>query len=119
MAIETITLNGEEKIVMSRRDYEDLIDARDHTWAMRDVAAGAPTLTSHELDDYLAAKTPLAFWRRRAGLTATALAAQVGISQAYLTQLEQAQRAGSLALHAKLARALGIRIEDLMADGAA
>jgi DNA-binding XRE family transcriptional regulator len=114
MTIETITQNGEEKVVLRRRDYEDLIDARDHAVAMRDIVAGAPTLTAVELDDYLAAKTPLAFWRRRAGLTQAALAESVGISQPFLAQLEQGVRTGSIAIHAKLARALGIRIEDLV-----
>jgi DNA-binding XRE family transcriptional regulator len=109
----TIT-SGNDTITLSRTEYEDLIDARDHAVAMRNVASGAPTLSEAELDDFLAAKTPLAFWRRRSGLTQGRLAELVGISQAFLSQLELGLRTGSIGLHAKLAHALGVRIEDLV-----
>jgi len=113
VTIQTIIQDGEEKILLSRSDYEDLIDARDHAIAMRDVAAGAPTLSDAELDDFLAAKTPLAFWRHRAGLTQARLANMVGISQAFLAQVEAGVRMGSIGLHLKLARVLNVRMEDL------
>ena len=103
-----------DTITISRTEYEDLVDARDHAIAMREVASGAPTLTDAELDDFIAAKTPLAFWRRRADLTQAQLAAKVGVSQAFLAQLERGTRTGPVGLHAKLARALGVRIEDLL-----
>jgi len=114
VTIETIVWNGEEKVILSRTDYEDLIDARDHAIAMREIANGAPTLSGAELDDFLAAKTPLAFWRHRAGLTQARLAETVGISQAFLAQVERGVRTGTIGLHVKLARALGTRIEDLL-----
>src|SRR4249919_3118432 len=104
MNIEAITTSdGRKRIVMDEADYLDLIDARDHALAMRDIAAGAPTLTDAELDAYLAAATPLAFWRRRAGLTQAALAGTIGISQEYLAQMESGSRKGSVATLAKLA----------------
>ncbi|MDI3309513.1 MAG: helix-turn-helix transcriptional regulator [Acetobacteraceae bacterium] len=98
-------------------EYEDLIDARDHALALRDVATGAmETLTAAELDEYLAAPTPLAFWRRRRGLTQAALAATVGITQPYLAQIETGKRSGDVRLYARLAKALRLRIEDLVAE---
>jgi hypothetical protein len=55
---------------LTRGEYEDLIDARDHAQAMCDIASGAAeTLTEAEVDAYLASATPLAFWRRHRGLT--------------------------------------------------
>jgi DNA-binding XRE family transcriptional regulator len=114
MTVETIMHNGEEKIILSPTDYQDLIDARDHAIAMREVAAGAPTLTSAELDEFLAAKTPLTFWRRRAGLTQSALAAKIGVSQAFLAQLERGQRRGTVDVYLKLAPVFGLRVEDLV-----
>lgn len=117
MNIETITTpDGRERIIMDRSDYEDLIDARDHARSMADIAAGAPTLTDEEVDAYLAARTPLAFWRKRAGLTQAALAERLGISQVTVAQLEHGHRIGTLAMHAKLAKLFGIRIEDLISD---
>lgn len=114
MAIETIIHDGEEKIILSRADYEELTDAHDHAIAMRAVAAGAPRLTGAELDALDAAKTPIAFWRRRAGLTQAALAEAAGISQGFLAQIEQGVRRGGVDLYGKLAAILRLRIEDLL-----
>ncbi len=63
MTIEIIIHNGRERVVMDRNDYEDLINSRDAAIAMREIAAGAPTIPDSEMDAYLAAPTPLAFWR--------------------------------------------------------
>jgi DNA-binding XRE family transcriptional regulator len=106
-----------ETITLTRQEYEDLIDARDHAIAMREVASGAlETLSGEELDAYLAAPTPLAFWRRHRGLTQAALAAAVGITQPYLAQIEARKRSGDIHLYARLAKALRLRIEDLVEE---
>jgi DNA-binding XRE family transcriptional regulator len=106
-----------DTVTLSRAEYEALIDARDAALALRDLAAGrTETLSEAELDAYLAAPTPLAFWRRRRGLTQAALAARAGISQAYLAQLERGRRVGDVRVLARLAAALGLRIDDLVAE---
>lgn len=105
-----------DTITIPRGEYEDLIDARDHAIAMREIAAGAPTLSQTELDAFLASPTALAFFRRRAGLTQAALGRLVGISQAYLAQMENGARTGTVTLYVRLAKALGVRVEDLV-DG--
>jgi len=114
MNIETIIHNGQKRIVMDLAEYENLIDARDHAIAMRDIAGGADTLTSAEMDEYLAAPTPLAFWRKRSGMTQATLAAEVGVSQPFLAQLEGGKREGAVGVLAKLARALRVRLDDLV-----
>lgn len=106
--MNSITLSGEE--------YQDLIDARDHAIAMRDVANGAPLLTADEVEAFVNAPTPLAFWRKYRGFSQTTLAEQLSISQAYLAQIETSKRVGDIRLYAKLAGALGLRIEDLIAE---
>ena len=108
-----------ETVTLTRAAYEALVDARDAALDLRDVARGAmETLTEAELDDFLAAPTPLAFWRRHRGLTQAALAAAVGVSQPYLAQIEGGQRTGDVRLHARLARALRLRMEDLLDEEA-
>jgi hypothetical protein len=73
---------GKGKVTMSAEEYQDLIDARDHFLAMRDIAAGTlPTVPDDAVDDYLAAPTPLAFWRKHRGLTQADLAGAAGIAQ--------------------------------------
>ncbi len=102
---------------MSRDACDDLIDARDHAIAMRDIASGAvEMLTGPEVDAYLAAPSPLAFWRRHRGLTQVALAAQVGIAQSLLAQAETGGRGLKVETYARLAKGFNTRIEDLLAD---
>jgi DNA-binding XRE family transcriptional regulator len=113
----TISPTGERLVTMTAAEYEDLVDARDAAVAMRDVASGAmETFSDAETDAYLSAKTPLAFYRRHRGLAQDALAASAGISQAYLSQLERGAREGSPRLLRALARALRVRIEDLIGE---
>jgi DNA-binding XRE family transcriptional regulator len=106
-----------DTIILTRAEYEDLIDARDHARALRDIATGAvETLTGAELDAYLASPTNLAFWRRHRNMTQTALAAQVGIARPSLAQAETGRRGLSVGTYAKLAKVLKVRIEDLLDD---
>ena len=120
MHVQRITTpEGKEMVMLSAEDFEDLIDARDAAIAMADIRAGRmETLLDSELDEYLAAATPLAFWRKKRGLTQTQLADTIGISQAYLAQIETGKRTGDVEVHSKLARALNLRIEDLLTDKA-
>ena len=106
-----------DTVTLSRQEYEDLIDARDHAVATRDVATGAmETLSEADLDAYLAAPTPLAFWRRRRGLTQAALAAAIGVSQPYLAQIESGRRTGDVHAYARMAKALRVRMEDFVPE---
>lgn len=106
-----------DTITLTRAEYEDLIDARDHAQAMRDIATGAvETLTGAEVEAYLASPTNLAFWRRHRDMTQTALAAQVGITQPSLAQAETGRRGLSVNTYAKVAKVLKVRIEDLLDD---
>jgi transcriptional regulator with XRE-family HTH domain len=43
------------------------------------------------------------------------LSAEAGISQPYLAQMESGRRTGDVETHARLARVLDVRIEDLIA----
>ena len=102
---------------MTEEDYQDLVDARDAEAAMRAVGAGAlQTLSGEDVDAYLAATTPLAFWRRHRGFTQADMARSVGVSQPYLAQLENGQRDGSVSVYQRLARLLGLRVDELLPD---
>jgi DNA-binding XRE family transcriptional regulator len=116
MAVQFIATPGGEKMaVLPAEEYQDLIDARDAEAAMREVRAGRmETFTEAEVDAYLASPSPLAFWRKRCGLTQAALAETVGKSQAYLAQIEAGRRTGTVDVYVRLASALKVRIEDLL-----
>jgi transcriptional regulator with XRE-family HTH domain len=69
-------------------------------------------------DDVLAREAdgahPVRAWRESRALSQVQLAAMVGISRAYLTQIETGERTGTIEVTARLARALGCLIEDLI-----
>jgi DNA-binding XRE family transcriptional regulator len=114
--METVFHDGRECVIVDRRAYEDLLDARDHAHVMRDIATGRPTLSPEELTAYLAAHTPVAYWRKRSGKTQMAIAAEIGVSQPFLAQIEAGKRAGTIGVLSRLAKALGVRIEDLIVE---
>ncbi|MGL5114652.1 MAG: helix-turn-helix domain-containing protein [Beijerinckiaceae bacterium] len=115
------TPGGEELVLMPRAAFDalrDALDAAEHRNAMASVAAGAlETLSAAEVVAALEEPTPLAFWRKKRGLTQTALAAAAGIKQPYMAGLEKGDRKGDPALFLKLARALKVRMEDLVEGG--
>jgi urease gamma subunit len=107
--MDTVTLTVEE--------YEDLVDARDHAVAMRGVASGIiPVLSQEEAEAYLAAATPLAFWREHRGLALDGLAARAGVALGDVTAIEDGTLVGDVMVYSRLARVLGVRIEDLLAE---
>jgi DNA-binding XRE family transcriptional regulator len=102
-------------ITLSIEEYEDLVDAREAAIARAPLDAGATELlTEEQVGEYLAAPTPLAFWRRHRGLTQAELAAKAGITQPYLAQIETRTRTGTVDVLARLAKALRLRIDDLV-----
>ena len=60
---------------------------------------------------------PVRAWREHRGLNQGQLAAMIGISRAYLAQIEGGERTGTLEVMARVARALDRRLEDLIAAG--
>lgn len=60
---------------------------------------------------------PVRAWRDHRGLNQGQLAALVGISRAYLAQIEGGERTGTLEVAARVARALGCLVDDLIAQG--
>ena len=109
--------SGETLVVLPEDEYEALRDAAHAGQAMEAVRRGQmPTLSSAEVDEFLRHATPLAFWRGKRKLTQAVLAQRVGISQSYLAGLEKGKRKGDPALFLRLARALDVPMEALVAE---
>src|SRR5262245_29625644 len=110
--------SGEELIVLPRADYENLVDAlAARKVEMALAAARDELLSAEEAAALVAAPTPLAFWRKKRGKTQSQLAAELGVSQNFLSDLERGKAKGDVTLYAKLARQLGLLIDDLAPDG--
>ena len=119
--IRTTAPSGEPIVILAAADYERLLDAaetaRDGRTADGALAAYRAdpdtALTHEEMSELLASPTPLAFWRRRRGLSQAALAAEIGCRQPYLAQLELGRRKGTRDTFRKLAGVLRIALDDL------
>lgn len=112
-----VTPSGEELVLIAKADFdriEDMLDVAAFDSAK--AAETGETLSAEEVAKALAAPTPLAFWRAKRGMKQKDLAAQVGISPSYAADLEAGRRKGEPALFKRLAAALRVRIEDLVAD---
>jgi DNA-binding XRE family transcriptional regulator len=74
-----------------------------------------PPVAEPEPEGQAAAPTPFVFWRKHRGMTQTQLAEAAGVSQPYIAQLEAGAKPGAAAaVYARLARCLGVRIDDLI-----
>jgi ribosome-binding protein aMBF1 (putative translation factor) len=119
-AIRPLAENG-DTVLLRRADYEalvrhaeDVADAVQIRAAEARVAAGEDEYVPIELTKRLmAGEVPVRVWREHRGLSARAVAARAGISAAYLSQIETGKKPGSFDAMAKLARALGVDMEDL------
>ncbi len=60
-------------------------------------------------------QTRLAFWRRRRKVTQQSLAEAIGVSQAYIAEIENGVREGGPVMLRDIARVLRVRMEDLVA----
>jgi DNA-binding XRE family transcriptional regulator len=110
--------SGEELVVLPRSDYEDLIDALAARKIDDALAVGREELlTSEETAALLVAPTPLAFWRNKRGKTRSELAAEVGVSEDFLSKFEAGKAEGGVALYSRLAHCLNLSIEDLAPPG--
>lgn len=107
--------SGEEIAVMPRTEFEAMKDALDHASAMADYREGkVPGLTSDEMREMLAAPSALAFWRRYRGKTQAKLAAEIGIAQNYLSDIENGKREGGIGLWLKLSQSLSLPIDAIV-----
>jgi DNA-binding XRE family transcriptional regulator len=123
MPVMTKTPQGEDIVILARKEYDQLVsaageDVADAAIAARLIArldAGEEhTLTAEEMDELLSAKTPLAFYRKKSGITQAALAERVGIAQGFLSEIESGAKTGDVKTLRKLADALKVSLDDLV-----
>jgi DNA-binding Xre family transcriptional regulator len=116
------TPNGERMIVFSEAEYERLVDRLEDAEGIATIrrfeqklAAGEEEIIPAEyVYRILDGENPVAVWCEYRGLTAKALAEAVGITQAYLSQIETRKRDGTVGTMKKIAEALKVTIDDLV-----
>lgn len=125
MAVMTKGPQGDDIVILSRKEYDQLVaaateDARDAETLRRSIArvksGEEETFTSAEVDAFLAAKTPLAFFRKKRGMSQDGLAKRTGITQGYLSEIEIGRKSGDVRTLRKLADALAVSLDSLVPE---
>ena len=125
MPVMTKGPQGDDIVILSRKEYDQLIaaaneDARDAETLRRSIArvksGEEETFTSAEVDAFLAAKTPLAFFRKKRGMNQHDLAKRTGITQGYLSEIEIGRKSGDVRTLRKLADALKVSLDSLVPE---
>ena len=116
-----------DAVLLSRADYELLLDALDDAQDLKAIAARcareaeigveaarADYLPIEAFDRMMAGESPVRVWREHRGLTLRALAERGAVAPAYLSEIETRRKPGSAAALSRLARALGLDVDDLL-----
>lgn len=107
--------------------YDEYLELLNEAEMARDVAAydevkarlaqGEEELLPGEMVERLiGGENPVRVWREYRGLSGQRLAEAAGISAAYLSQLEAQAREGSVKVLRAIARALKVKIDDLVIE---
>jgi ribosome-binding protein aMBF1 (putative translation factor) len=120
MPVMTKSPKGDDIVILSRKEYDRLCavkeDVADAAVAKRAIARNEETLSEAELDELLAARTPLAFWRKKRGLTQTDLAKAAKIAQGFLSEIESGLKTGDVTVLQRIAIALEISLLELVPE---
>ena len=115
------TPSGKRMAVIPLADYErlvsraeDVADLRAYDRAKARLAAGEEELLPAEFVNRIVnGENPIRVWREHRGMTAALLARKARIARPYLTQMENGNRAGTVTTLRRVARALGVSLDDL------
>ncbi len=120
MTVQIVEIAGQKIAMLPVEDYQRLVDVAEDKADM--VAAAEAARRRDEGEEYvpavvvdriMAGDSPLRAWRKYRGLTLEQLALRVPMTAAYLSDLERIKREGSVGTWMKLARALGVAIDDI------
>lgn len=115
---------NKQSVTLSRKDWDAMIetieDAEDRLAVLKSRSArkrGADdAVPAAIVERLLAGEHPVRVYREWRGLTATTLAKVAGVKQPYISAIETAAKPGSAAALKRIARALHVDMEDLVAD---
>lgn len=113
--------SGEEMVILSRVEYDRLLDAADMASdvvafdeATRALEAGEEeALPAAFINAMLEGESLVRLWRKHRGMTLEALAQATGLSRPYLSQIETGKRVGGIDTLKLIASALGVTLDDL------
>lgn len=111
------TPNGETLVVLALAEYDKLIDQADIAAAdkaMASVAAGEEVIPAEIANRIIDGENKVRVWRDHRGMSARELAAAVGVSPPYISEIEGGKKEGSVSVLKKIAEALRVDLDDLV-----
>jgi len=116
------TPGGEDMVVLSRTDYEALLEKAELATDAADVATfrlrrllGTEEMIPEEFADRLiAGESPIRVYRELRRLSAKELAGRSGISAAFLSEIETGKKDGGITTLKKIALELNVMLDDLV-----
>jgi DNA-binding XRE family transcriptional regulator len=122
MNISFRTPNGDEMVILPRAEYDQLVEASEMA---QDVAAldrfkaqlasgDEERVPAEFVNRILDGENPLRVWRQYRKMSARKLAAEAGISAAYLSEIETGKKDGSLSVMKHIAEILNVSLDDIV-----
>lgn len=113
---------GERLVVLPETEYQALVGAaeygadRDAVKRFREAleAGDEELVPSNVAARLIDGENPVRVWREHRGFSTTALAKAAALSQPYIVQIESGARTGSARSLDKIAKALGVSVDDLI-----
>lgn len=112
--IQKLIIEGKTYVVLSEDDYEDLIDGLHAKAIMARIEAGEETWPLEIVEARANGENPVRVFRTYRKITMTELAAAAGISQPYLSDIENGKKTGSVDALKRIAVALKVDLDDLV-----
>lgn len=124
-AVSFKTPNGEDMIVLSKSDYELLLERAElaedlaavETYRRKLTAGEEEAIPEEFANRLIDGENAIRVYRELRGLSARELADKTGISAAFLSEIENGKKEGGVSTLKKISQALGVTIDDLV-DGA-
>lgn len=121
-AVSFKTPNGEEMIVLSRGDYEELLEKAELVADLaaiadyrKKLAQGTEEAIPEEFANRLMdGENPVRVYRELRRLTAKELAERTNISSAFLSEIETGKKDGGIATLKRIAQELKVTLDDLV-----
>lgn len=116
---QTITLAGEEYVVVPRADYDALRSAAqeeisDDTLLAKILEDPDEEWVSADVVRRIAVgENPVRVWRTYRGMKAGDLAAAAGVAASYLSDIENGKKPGSVSTLKRIAAALDVALDEL------
>jgi len=122
MSVTFKTPSGDEMVILSRAEYDTLLQERDMAqdvatfdrYQQRLVHGTEEQIPSAIVERLLAGDNPLKVWRGHRGLSIRELAERAGLSASYVSEIETGRKDGSVSAMKKIAHVLGLELDELL-----